>query len=198
MKHIKLFNESWNLVEGSEDYIKRKNQWVTLSNDMKYELDDEIFGLIDTAYSAIGGHLKFPTVDSVHNIQVAQMIDIDDDPYADIIIFGKNTMYGVKSSGVGHDGTKKSKKFYLNNIIQRMSDANNPQYVEVSHKIADILLSSGVHVIDSEGDIRKILKGKEIDFIGSIKGKMGNGWYSRKIGGKKQTKILVGYGKNIN
>ena len=41
-------------------------------------------------------------------------VDIHGSPDLDLIVWGQHTKYGIKYSGVGHDGEKDSTKEYLN------------------------------------------------------------------------------------
>jgi len=58
-------------------------------------------------------------------------------------------------------------------------------FVEVSGKIKDIFKAKGVEPINDEELVRKVLKDKEIEWLG-------NGEYKREIGGKVFTKALMG------
>ena len=105
-------------------------------------------------------------------------------------MFGKNTKFGVKYSGVGHDGSSSAKREYISargRDLQKLGF-----YIEVSGKIADILMNSyNVPSVSDEKIVEKVL-GKKVDWIGMKKGQPGNGWYSRKLGGKMHDKILLG------
>ena len=187
MKYIKLF-EKFTTAE----LTPKKNIWYDLTMDMIKDVDNEIFDMIQIAYKPIGGHLKFKNLEDIKNIKYAEISDIDSDPDADIIFFGKSTQFGIKRSGVGHDGSKAAKRFYLSQMIERMQPGGKAEYSEVSGKLAEIVLSNGVNTITDEETIKQILKGKDIKYLGKIKDLPGDGWYSRKIGGKTVKKIMVG------
>jgi len=176
----------------SVDILKgRKNKWITLSKSDIKDISSEIFDWISIAYAPIGGHLKYSSPNDVESIQFAEIVDLDTDPEADLILFGKETRYGIKMIGVGHDGEKLSKRTYIQKSVDSLKKGGGYTYAEVSDKIADIFISKGVQVISDEATIRKVL-GKDIEYHGELKGKQGYGWYSRKIAGKKKAKILIG------
>ena len=69
---------------------------------------------------------------------------------------GKKTKYGIKFSGVGHDGQKISKKEYL----ERTSDFLHKKgfYVEVSDKMAQILLNKyKVPYLDDPQKVKEVI-----------------------------------------
>ena len=193
MKHIKLFEE-YVTEKTSGQLIKPKRGKVTKFNHKKYpELAGEFFDLIATAYSAIGGHAKIKSPEDVFadpDWNYWEGLDIHGDQDFDMIMFGKNTKFGVKYSGVGHDGSSPAKREYISargRDLQKLGF-----YIEVSGKIADILMNSyNVPSVSDEKIVEKVL-GKKVDWIGMKKGQPGNGWYSRKLGGKMHDKILLG------
>ena len=178
----------------SGELIKPKRGKVIKFNHKKYpELAGEFFDLISTAYAAIGGHAKIKSPDDVFSDpewNYWEGMDIHGDQDFDIVMFGKKTKFGVKYSGVGHDGSSPAKREY---IAARGKDLNKLGfYIEVSGRLADILLGSyNVPVVTDEKTVEKVL-GKKVDWIGTKEGTLGTGWYSRKLGGKMHDKILLG------
>jgi hypothetical protein len=193
MKFIKLF-EQFISENTSGELIKPKRGKITKFNHKKYpELAGEFFDLISTAYAAIGGHAKIKSPEDVFgdpDWNYWEGLDIHGDDDFDMIMFGKKTKCGVKYSGVGHDGSSQAKREY---IAARGRDLNKLGfYIEVSGRIAEILLDSyDVPVVSDESIVEKVL-GKKVDWIGSKEGVSGAGWYSRKLGGKMHDKILLG------
>jgi hypothetical protein len=174
--------------------LKPKRGKVIKFNHKKYpELAGEFFDLISTAYATIGGHAKIKSPDDVFSDpewNYWEGIDIHGDQDFDIVMFGKKTKFGIKYSGVGHDGSSAAKREY---IAARGKDLNKLGfYIEVSGRIADILLGSyNVPVVSDEKTVEKVL-GKKVDWIGTKEGTLGTGWYSRRLGGKMHDKILLG------
>lgn len=191
------------LKENSEltfnDIFQVKNKWVKVTSDEKNKLADEFFELISVAYYPIGGHIKVRNAKDLikSDWDVWQAIDYDSDPDAEIVIFGKSTPFGIKWSGVGHDGTKASKKLYLQHKIEAHKTSGN--FTEVSEKLAEIFLNSGITYVNNEKDVSKVI-GKKIEWKGeSTEGMPGDGWYTRTIGGlQPKEKILVGMPKKVS
>lgn len=170
----------------------QKNKWIPIDNKMMKKLASEFYDLISLVYEPIGGHVKIKSPQDLIDEKEwthYMAIDLDGDPYFDLVIIGAKTKYGIKNVAVGHDGSKKAKDEYLNNRIHISKKPGN--YSEVSDKLADILIAKGIPIVDDEDTVRKVVN-KPIEWIGSIPGREGNGWYKRQIGGKQFTKTLVG------
>ena len=148
------------------------------------ELVDEFFNLIATAYAEIGGHAKLKSVRDLLGTDWDwwEGVDLHGTPDFDLIMFGEKTKYGVKFAGVGHDGSSDAKRSY---ISQRARDLIKPgYYVEVSGKIADILMSKGAPIVSDYDTVERVL-GKKIK-------RLEDGWYIRSIGGSEHKKIMLG------
>ena len=176
-------------------YPKNKYVQVTDKSELK-ALQDQIFDLIQTAYSSIGGHVKFKSPSDVLDPELTywKVADVDDDPEIDVTTFGKNTSKGIKHTGLGHDGERANIK---NLLKYKTSLLNSPgNYVEVSGAAYDSFVGKVVApTINDEETVRDILKGKELEWHGkhpTDPSRKGEGWYTRVIGGKKLTKILAG------
>ena len=176
-----------------EDYPK--GQYIPLDGKEKEQAQKDLFDLIDNAYNSIGGHVKFKQPSDVMDpeLQYWRAADLDDDPELDVVYFGKETPFGVKHTGIGHDGDRSNIK---NLLIRKSGALKSPgNYVEVSGAAFDSFVGKGgVPTIEDEDKVRAILKGKELEWHGKHpQGKKpGNGWYTRTIGGKKLTKTLAG------
>ena len=186
MKYVKLFEEFVNETTSGE-LIKPKRGKITKFNHKKYpELAGEFFDLIAIAYAAIGGHAKIKSPEDVFadpDWNYWEGLDIHGDDDFDMIMFGKKTRFGVKYSGVGHDGSSKAKREY---ISARGRDLNKLGfYIEVSGKLKDILIAKGVPVVTDKETIQKVMKGKNIEMND-------DGTYQRYLGGEKHTKTLMG------
>ena len=175
-----------------------KNKYIEPSSSDKEQLKQTLFNLIQTAYAPIGGHLKFKSPDDIKDpdLKYWKMADIDDDPEIDVVYFGKKTPFGVKHTGMGHDGEKSNIK---NLLIKKSAELKRPgNYVEVSKGAFDSFVGKGnVPIIDDEEVVRKVLgdrRSKETTWHGKHpKGTYpGNGWYTRKIGGKEVAKTMIG------
>jgi hypothetical protein len=97
---------------------------------------------------------------------------------------------------MGHDGEKPNIKNLLIKKSAELKRSGN--YVEVSKGAFDSFVKKGgVPIIDDEETVRKVLgdkRSKETTWHGEHpKGTYpGNGWYTRKIGGKQVIKTLIG------
>jgi hypothetical protein len=193
---LKGFND-WLNENRSGDLLKPKRGKKTEFDYRKYpELADEFFDLINTAYVEIGGHSKVTSPADVFrdpDWNYWAGTDIHGTVDFDIIAFGKKTKFGIKYAGVGHDGTKDAKKEYLNQRGLELKKLG--YYVEVSGKIAEILIKKyDVPIVDSQSEVEKVL-GKQVEWLGKNPENTsigGNGWYRRMLGGKLHTKIMLG------
>ena len=163
-------------------------KWVKASPKDIEEYKQVIFDLIKQSYAPIGGHhdFKSPSDIKLVNNQYFEIEDVSGDDEPDVVSVAKKTPSGTKFVAGATDGTKEAKREYIRQRIEKLK--RHGYYIEVSGRIADILLSAGVNVVDDEQLVRKVLKGKDIEWLG-------NGWYKRKLGGKMHKKILLGYPK---
>ena len=184
------------------DYEADKGEWVDIPvGDLKHDPDnvdltDEIYSLIDIAYAPIGGHFDFKyaaDVPSDHNNWLA--MDWDEDPEPDVLRVGKNKPDGIKMTAAGHDGQKRSKGHYIRKTIELLSMPGF--YAEMSKRIADIMIGSGVPYVDDPAVVEKVLgAGKPICWLGDHpEGKHPEykGWYTRSLcGHAAELKIMLG------
>jgi len=175
-----------------------KGKYVKPSTTDLEDVKQTLFDLISNAYAPIGGHVKFKSPDDIMNpgLTYWKMADIDADPEIDVVYFGKKTPIGIKHTGIGHDGDKPN----IKNLLVKKSAELRTQgnYVEVSGGAFTSYVNKGnVPIIDDEATVRKILgtrrSGETIWHGEHPDGKQeGNGWYTRKLGGKDMTKIMLG------
>jgi predicted SprT family Zn-dependent metalloprotease len=159
-----------------------KNQFIQLNkNDVDY-FASNLYDLIQNAYSNIGGHIEFSSVDSFKNTDLNFWIasDIDDDPNADVVIGGKHTDKGIKITLGGQDGSRLS----IATMISKIKDLMKQKgfYTEMDEELARKVK---LQPIEDFHVISKVLENKELV-------NLGNGIYERKIGGKWKRKVLVG------
>ena len=163
-----------------------KNVWIPLTQNEKAEFAEELFDLIDNAYSPIGGHPNYKSPADVIGTEGDAdyiVIDLDDDDEWDALKVSKKKPSGNKSVAMGHDGSKEAKKVAINISVLLLKQPGH--FVEVSGKLKDILKAKGAPIITDEEVIRKVLKGKKVEIND-------DGSYQRKIGGKTFTKTLMG------
>lgn len=168
-----------------------KGTWHPIPSSELKDYEDEIFNLISTAYAPIGGHPNYKAPDNVTGSESDaeyEIIDLDDDPAPDAVSVSKNKPAGKKFVATGHDNSRIAKSKVVNHKAELLKRSGH--FIEVSGKIKDILLAKGVSPITDEETVRKILKGKEIEWLG-------DGEYRRTIGGELHTKMLMGKPKKL-
>jgi len=175
-----------------------KGKYVEPTTTDVDDLKTDLFNLIANAYSKIGGHLKYKKPEDIKDPELKfwRVADIDSDPEIDVVYFGKKTPFGVKHTGMGHDGERENIK---NLLTKKSAELKTPgNYVEVSGAAFDSFVGrGGVPTVDDEAQVRKVLGARrsgETTWHGKHpKGKSpGNGWYTRQINGKPVTKIMIG------
>jgi len=162
----------------------KKNKWQPIPSSELKQFQKDIFDLIMTAYKPIGGHGGFKKPTDVNPEKIFKVINIDNDPDPEAVVVTKKRAGGSKHVGLGHDGTKPAKRAVIQKKIKDLKTSGH--YVEVSGKMYDILKSNGVPIVDDEKTVRKVLKGKDIEWHG-------DGRYTRKITGLGNvTKVMMG------
>lgn len=159
--------------------------WQQLSGADLKAFQEEIYELIRKSYMHIGGHPDFQSPNDVNENEASfwKYVDTDSDGEPDAISAAKVTPFGKKSVVGATDGTPEAKRAL---VQAKISDLNSPgNYAEVSDRIAEILLQAGVPIVDNEEEVKKVLPGKQIQWLSG-------GWYVRKIGGTDHKKIMVG------
>ncbi len=182
------------------DFDKGKGEWSDIpASELRdfenIDLSHELYDLIATAYSAIGGHFDFKSPEDLpadHDIWTA--VNIDDDPEPDALRIAKTRPSGKKLTASGHDGTKAAKDAYISKTAEMLGSSG--YYAEMSKGIAHIMIKyHSVPFVDNKEDVEKVL-GKEIEWIGEHPEGLYpgyNGWYVRLIGGMhRDMKIMLG------
>jgi hypothetical protein len=187
------------LTEKKFSDLVGKKSWATLLPAVMSDegLQKELFDLIQTAYKPIGGHLKIKKPSDIKKeIFFANAIDVDKDPEADAVVFGKIRAGRQKLTGMGHDGSSAGKQQAMKKWGEQLKAGK--AFAEVSGAIAHITLNKlGANSIGGEEVVKKMLPGKSIEWVGkhpSGKFPGNDNWYRRKIGGKSELKIMVGKG----
>lgn len=197
MKNLITYEDFLNEVKTTGQlFDPKRNRPVQFDHTKHPELAGELFNLISIAYSSIGGHSKIQSPEDVFSDpdwNWWEGVDIHGTNDFDLLMFGSKTKFGIKFAGVGHDGSPQAKRKY---IESRANDLVKPgYYIEVSGKLADILINDyNCPIVDDEKDVEKVL-GKDVEWTGKNSenpNSTGNGWYNRKIGGHMHSKIMLG------
>ena len=176
--------------------------------DDERDLDDEIFDLIQNAYSDVpleaGGHgnikVQSPS-DLPGGYTMMKGADIDGDPEPDYFRGGKMRGDRYKMGIVGHDGSQQAIDMYIEETAEGLKAGD---IAEMSGKIAHVMITRhGVPAVTSKEAVEAML-GKSVDWVGvhpdekyaSRYGSEYEGWYTRGIGGpgggEAHMKILLG------
>ena len=169
-----------------DKYIAEAN-WKQLTPEEMEKYSDDVIGLIKIAYEYVGGHANLKTADDVEkDIRSGsdyEIIDLDGDGEPDAVNISKERPSGTKFTGTGHNGTKPAKRAVIGHKIEKLQKPGF--YIEVSGRIKEILMDAGVPIVTDEETIRKVIKKSDIKMVG-------DGVYSRLIGGKMHEKSLLG------
>ena len=183
-KSIKL---SENQHTTFQDLYISKNKWIQmLKRKDRKEIANNLYVLIDNSYGPLGGHPSVKSIDDIFNSAVThwEAIDLDLDPEADSVVFGKKTEFGIKIDGMGHDGLKASRKELIKKLVALLQ---KPGYwIEASDKVAELLYKSSVPYLDMKDDVVKI-------FPAGVEWLDNKGEYIREVSkGVKRTETVFG------
>lgn len=176
--------------------LVEKFRWFRLSGNLLQEspyLLQNLFDLVQIAYSPIGGHIKVrrPS-DLIKELDFIIAIDIDADPEADALLMGKEKGRYIKFTTIGHDGVSGSKREAISHFVKLLKQGK--AFSEVSGKMADLFFTKmRLKSVDDEDRVEKILN-KSVDWVGPHpEGKYPKnlGWYFRTIGGERVLKSLM-------
>lgn len=182
-KKMKIENRM-RLTRLLEDIFPSK-KWVALkTTDLRVNASD-LLDIIVKSYAPVGGHPEFksPADITSSDLTLWIAIDVDADATADAVIAGKTTGHGKKWTVLGSDGDPDAKKAVLTKMVDLLK--TNGNYIEASHKIADILTARGVPIVKDEQTVRDVVNKPDIKWDE-------DGWYFRAIGGKQMRKRLFG------
>lgn len=184
-----------------------KGEWVLIGpNDpRRTKIRDELFQLTQKTYESMGGHVKIKSPEDLENYKIWAVIDLDSDPEPDAVIMAKPNLGSKKTLGAT-DGSGKASSEYKAKMSDLLSGGSleniSNWWGEFSDKLAYALLSRNAPAIEDENVARKILKqdfewhGEHPDPAAPDVFRKAKGWYTRSIGGKKLTKILLGNPKS--
>jgi len=162
-----------------------KRKWVVKKlSELDQDVLDEIWNMFEHTYKSIG--LVVSSMSQLASkYKISLLIDVDKDPMPDAFTIYKPTKFGAKMVLAGTDGSKPAKSALVKHKLQLLKKRG--WYVEASHRIADILLSNSINVVDNQEDVEKVL-GKKVKWLDD------DGQYERAVGGGSinATKRLFG------
>jgi len=182
-----------------------QNEWTLLqSGDPRREqVKQNLFDLVQQTYEPIGGHFKITSPDSLDRYAYWIVKDIDDDADVDVAIMGKPDIGGVKMGAAANDGSQQAAGEYKSKSAELRAGGSiagvGNWWGEVSGKPAYAMLSRGAKAVEDEAKVAQLLSGDDYIFHGEHPDpnapplfKNAKGWYTKKFGSRKSTKIILG------
>jgi hypothetical protein len=159
------------------------------------EVAPDVADMVNSTYASMGGYPGADSPDGVLNrFTDFFLADVDDDPEPDAGILYTNWGGSKKASAFVTDGGTEAKSKLRDMMKDFLSRPGS--WTEVSGAPANILVSKmNMPTVDDEAVARKLLSQiKDLRWHGKHPAGIpyGNGWYTRSIAGKDETKIIVG------
>lgn len=189
-----------------------KNKWVELKGEKAIELKKNLSNLFYIAYKNIGGYEGLDSEqDFAHTVEKDKVIffaaDINSEPSADVVISGRDTKYGYKITGIGHDGERPSKTEVVGKTADLLKKPGT--FLEVSDSLAKFLFKEHkVPCVSDEVEVLEVLssvlRDRKITWYGEhpnekirkMYPEYVKGWYGREMYGEYHIKILAGMPSN--
>ena len=200
-----LLEQEQEQEQEASDLEVSKGEWVLLEpgDPRRERVKDDLYAAVQATYAPIGGHLKVQSPGDLDRYTYWVVADVDGDPSADVAIMGKPGEVGVKMGLAANDGGPEASAAYKDMSTRLRSGGSvggvGGWWGELSGKPAYAMLSRGAPAVEDEGQVRRLLAGEDIEWHGEHPDpdapavfKAARGWYTRRIGGKSTTKIIVG------
>lgn len=156
--------------------VNDKNKWIQLlKKGDKNGIKHNLYVLVNNSYGSMGGHVRVKDAESVLDPKLTywEAVDIDVDPDADAVLFGRKSPYGIKISGMGHDGERYSKSELVQKLIKQLNKSG--YWMEASDEFAEKLAkSNSVPVLANKEKVEKLF-GQDVEWLGD------SGWYRRVV-----------------
>jgi len=170
MKSFSLLDDYSVILEDFYDVVKHKKKWHDLERpNIKSKIVDDdgirqnIFNLVDFAYkkSLNAPHVGVKSSDDVlgSGYDYWEAIDVDDRPDADAVVFG-HRRYGIKISGIGHNGNIIAIRYLLHKLVKILSKKG--YWIEASLKVAKALNREKLPIFKDRETIKKLYKNSKI------------------------------------
>lgn len=157
-----------------EAFDAPKRKWVVKKlSDLDEDVLDELWNMYEHTYKSIGLIVNSLS-ELVGKYKISLLINVDKDPLPDAFTIYKPGRYGAKIVLAGTDGSKEGKSALVKHHLETLKKKG--WYVEASHRIADILVSNNINIVDSHEDVEKVL-GKKVKWLDD------DGQYIRSVGG---------------
>lgn len=160
---------------------------------------EDLFALVNTAYSEVGGHMNVGSPNSLYNFDhwIFNNPTKDKDNKIKAAVFASKTRNGsTKVSVFATDSSPEAKTI----MIKMMPDVLKKEnwWAEIPEKVAGFLHGRGVNMVESEETARLLLGGRvwtNFEWHGQHPTKSrtpGQGYYSRSFGGKDDLRAIMG------
>jgi len=151
-----------------------QDTWVEAGPEELDQLESRsLWHVYEGSYNPVG--LQYSSLEGLkEGLDVLWLVDVDGDPYIDAFIGYKRKRHGNKITVLATDGSKVAKTAMLSHLVALLQTEG--WYAEMSHRPAEILMGRGVFPIDDEREVRRVLKGKNLTWLG-------DGAYERNIPG---------------
>ncbi len=181
-----------------------KNEWLLLKpgDPRREEIKDSLYNMVQSTYESIGGHFKIQDSSDLDRYSFWVVKDLDDDPDADVALFGKPDIGGQKMGAAANDGSPAASAAYKNKSSELRAggsiDGVGNWWGEVSDKPAYAMIRRGAPAVEDEQKVAQLLSGDDYEWHGEYPYdepalfKTVKGWYTKKFGDHKSTKIILG------
>lgn len=186
------------IKEEIEKLLPNKPTDISLNDPVLKQLEDSLVDMLQKSYTFMGGWKGLETPEGLKKkFTNFYIIDVDSDTQPEAAIYYTSRGGSNKASAIATDGSEDGKKA----IRKLMKDffTTKGNWIEVSGAAANVAIKKlGLDYVSSEDEIRQLLKSlpqEDIIFHGKhpySEIDYGTGWYSRTIGNKRVTKIIVG------
>lgn len=170
------------------DIAKNKKFWYLIDTKEILKISDNVIDLIKIAYKNTSYGSFVNSEEDMLRSTDWYAIDVDSDPDADAVVFGRKTKFGLKIQGIGHDGDKTSKKIVLDKLYSLLN--REGFWIEASDKIEYLLYKNIVPYIEDVEKIKLLFPDSDI-YMDNQKGR-----YTRTLTNNKTTKETV-FGKPL-
>jgi hypothetical protein len=171
---------------------------ISVEDERIPEVEDALADMVKSSYAPLGGWSEIETPAGLKGrFTHFYIADVDEDPDPDAGIYYTDRSGSKKASAVVTDGTPAGKSKLQDLMMKFFSKPGS--WIEVSGAPANILIKKlGLPTVEDEGEVRALLSRlpqEDITWEGTHpdpKISYGSGWYTRTIGGHRETKIIVG------
>jgi len=182
-----------------------KGEWVLLTHGdpTRDMIKNSLYDMVCQTYAPIGGHFKICKPQDLERYSYWVVQDLDEDPDADVALFGKPDIAGQKMGAAANDGSPAASSAYKDKSAELRAGGEiggvGNWWGEVSGKPAYAMLRRGAKAVEDESKVAQLLAGDNYIFHGAHPDpnapdlfKTVNGWYTKNFGGKSSTKIILG------